>query len=358
MAFDLRRTPALTTGRLRMRRGFALPAVLAVTGIVTIVFLVAMTALYSLTAEAASARSRVAFLQRALTAEATLSYMATTEPATTRGIAFGAPRPGAMADDEASGEGVAILTDEIRFDGSVYRMEASGPLIVRLRDQAGMINLSTLKPDQTARLAERLGAPDRVARTLPDRVGDFMDADGERRLGGAEARDYPEGAAPANRPFRRIDEFLSVLGARGEISSSRWRGLRDDLTVDRTSPRFNANTASETTLEVLFGADPRQAQRAVRQRQTAPFSDGSAFAAALGVSAGLFDPDTPLLFPSGTTIITLRDGLSPWVYRFRLMLSPRDLERPVWIDQTDMLEAPRRQAAETKNVPRLPYTPR
>ncbi|MGN7099928.1 hypothetical protein, partial [Brevundimonas diminuta] len=62
------------------RRGFALPAVLAVTGVVTLIFLVAITALASLTAEAAAARARVRFLQRAMTAEAALAYMAATCP--------------------------------------------------------------------------------------------------------------------------------------------------------------------------------------------------------------------------------------------------------------------------------------
>jgi hypothetical protein len=48
--------------------------VLAVTGVVTLIFLVAMTALASLTAEAASARARVRFIARALTAEAMMTF--------------------------------------------------------------------------------------------------------------------------------------------------------------------------------------------------------------------------------------------------------------------------------------------
>lgn len=73
--------------RARRRSGFALPAVLAVTGVVTLIFLVAITALASLSAEAASARARVRFLQRAMSAEAALSFMAATEP--TRAYGFG-----------------------------------------------------------------------------------------------------------------------------------------------------------------------------------------------------------------------------------------------------------------------------
>ena len=76
----------------RTRDGFALPATLAVLGVVTLIFLVAITALASLTAEARSARDRVRFLQQAMTAEATLAYLASTEPLRPQGFAVGAGR--------------------------------------------------------------------------------------------------------------------------------------------------------------------------------------------------------------------------------------------------------------------------
>ncbi|MGO4410932.1 hypothetical protein AB4Y66_12880, partial [Brevundimonas sp. M-11_2] len=101
-----------------MRRdGFALPAVLAVTGVVTLIFLVAITALASLTAEAASARVRVRFLQRALTAEATLSYMAATEPMRAYGFGVNDARGFmdlAQTDAPANLSGAAV--EPVRLD--------------------------------------------------------------------------------------------------------------------------------------------------------------------------------------------------------------------------------------------------
>lgn len=342
------------------RKGFALPAVLAVTGLVTIVFLVAMTALYSLNAEALSARARMNFLQRAMSAEATLAYMMTTEPFSTTGIDVGRARIGGDLDFLGDGETEAVTSDlpraDIRFDGRPYLMRGDGPMLVSLRDQAGMINLSYLTPEQTARLADRLGAPPDFQRKLTPRLLDYTDADSLRQPDGAEAQDYGSGLGPANRDLRRVDEWLSVLGVRDAVTARAWRGLRDDLVVDHTLVRENVNTASVAALEVLFGATAQQAAAAVRLREQRPFLSFDQFAAATGLPA-VSDPQAIYTFPSGKVVVSLRDGASPWVYRTRITITPAGLERPVWIDQTDMLEAPRRQAAETKDVPGFPYTP-
>ena len=107
----------------RRRIGFALPAVLAVTGVVTIIFLVAMTALYSLTSEAASARARVRFLQQAMSAEAALSYMVATEPLSARGVSVGSGRQQFDSLDDADEGGGQIASGqapaEVRLDGGL-----------------------------------------------------------------------------------------------------------------------------------------------------------------------------------------------------------------------------------------------
>lgn len=339
------------------RPGFALPAVLAVTGIVTIVFLVAMTALYSLTAEAASARARVRFLQRALTAEAKLSYMVVTEAPSVSGVFPGSPRVAATSDESVGLASGFEGAQEIKFDGRQYLMDDDGPLVVTIRDQAGMINLAYLTPGQAGRLASMLGAAGTFERWLEPRFLDYVDGDGERRLDGAEASDYPPGASPPGREPRRADEWLAVLGVRAAVAPRRWRGIRDDLTYDHTFRQINANTASIEALQVLFGMDRSRAEAVVKRRSTAPFSSFQDLAAVAGAIEA-DDPEAFYTFPADRSTITIRDGLSPWVYRANIVLTPSGLERPLWIEQTDMLEAPRRQAAETKNVPRLPYTPR
>lgn len=346
--------------RSARRTGFALPAVLAVTGLVTIVFLVAMTALSSLNAEAASARARVNFVQRAMSTEATLAFMMATEPFSITGIDVGRARSG--ADPGLLEEGVdEVVTSglpraDIRFDGRPYFTPRNGPMIISLRDQAGMINLAYLSPERTSRLLERLGVPPSFERRLTPRLQDYVDADSVKRIEGAEGSDYGAGLGPANRDLRRVDEWLSVLGVREAVTPRAWRDLRDDLVVDHTLVRENVNTASAKTLEVLFGADAQQAAAAIRLREQQPFLSFDQFAAAAGLP-NISDPQAIYTFPSGRVVVSLRDAASPWIYRTRITVTPSGLERPVWIDQTDMLEAPRRQAAETKDVPGFPYTP-
>lgn len=344
------------------RDGFALPAVLAVTGVVTIIFLVAMTALYSLTSEAASARARVRFVQQAMSVEAAISYMAATEPMAPRGVNIGANRSASYnLDDSEDSSGPTRSGQEpgeVRLDGRPYRLAAQG-LVVSLRDQAGMVNLAYLSPAQMTRFLARLGAGGAFAMSAGPRYLDYVDADDLRLPGGAERADYAGAglAGPANRNLRRAAEWLSILGARQAIDGRRWRSLQDHLFVDPNSVGINVNTASPEALGLLFGADARQAETAVQTRETAPFLSLPQFIGVTGVPA-IVDDEGVYTFPTGRIWTNIRDVRSSWVYRSRIVLTPSGQERPLWIDQTDMLEAPRRQPAEVKDVPGFPYAPR
>ena len=103
-----------------MRAGFALPAVLAVTGVVTLIFLVAITALTSLNAETAAARSRVRFLQNALTVEAEAVYLATTEPLDTRSIRPGRTR--LLSDQDGGATRPELRSEPALFGGAAERI--------------------------------------------------------------------------------------------------------------------------------------------------------------------------------------------------------------------------------------------
>lgn len=341
-----------------MRRdGFALPAVLAVTGVVTLIFLVAITALASLTAEAASARARVRFLQRALTAEATLSYMAATEPMRAYGFAINDVR-GFM--DLGQTEPPPSLSDAtvepIRADGRPYQMDVDGPLIVRMRDQAGMINMAMLYGQPYERLMERLGVDASLRQEMIARYQDYVDTDDFRQPNGAERRDYPNGG-PANRRLMRPAEWLSILGAREAVDKQAWRALRDDLAADPISAAFNVNTASPTVLAIMLNMSEAQAQALIRAREEAPLASLADIVNVTGLPLG-DDFERIYTYPSGSTVLTIRDTRSAWTYRARLSLTPSGLEQPLWIDQTELTEAPRRAVADTSNATRLPYAPR
>ncbi|WGM32275.1 hypothetical protein KKHFBJBL_02526 [Brevundimonas sp. NIBR11] len=319
------------------------------------VFLVAITALASLTAEAASARARVRFLQSALSQEAMVAYMLATEPLNGSGVAAGSPRaaPGferteTVLSSPMSGDEAAL----VYLDGRPYRVDGDVNSEIELRDQAGMINLAGLDLVQMERLAAMLGIPATKIRDLPAIQADYIDVDDLRQPSGAERQEYAGDIA--NRPLLRPAEWLSLLGVRREVDMARWRQLRTDIAVDHTLPTVNVNTASSPTLQVLFGLSPQQADSAIRTRQAAPFVSLMDFTAAAGVPAPM--DDRIYTFPSGRVILSVRDNRSAWLYRARLTLSPNDLEKPVWIDQSELTEAPRRAAANITNATRLPYT--
>lgn len=339
-----------------LRKGFSLPAVLAVTGVVTLIFLVAITALASLMAEAASARARVRFLERAMTVEATIAYIVATEPFAPRGIEIGAPRRVDLILGQAPDQSSGLPPAELRLDGRPYSVDLNGPLSVSLQDQAGMINIGRLDDDAFRRLMLALGVAASEARDLRARYIDYVDADDLKQVNGAEKRDY-EGGGPPNRGLIRPTEWLSVLGARTTVDPARWHALRPDLAHDPAEGSVNLNTATPRALEVRFGLTAQQAEAAIEARNAAAFSTISDFNAATGAAI----PDYVLAlytYPSGPIIYTIRDGRSAWVYRGRLAPTPGDLEQPVRIDQTELLEAPGRARAETLNATRFPYPTR
>ncbi len=341
------------------RSGFALPAVLAVTGMVTLIFLVAITALSSLNGEARSARERVRFLEGALTAEATIEYMAVTEPFGNASLMTGSPRRQAFSDDLYVETPSGVEGAAIELDGRPYEVEASGPLgepvLISLRDQAGMINLVRLDDVQFERLGGLLGLPDGVSRNLHALYIDYVDPDDLDVPNGAERSRYA-GKGPANRAMLRGSELLSILGVRQGLAPPRWRAVRDDIAVDQRRPAINVNTASPRTLQVLFGITEQQARSVVDARERTPFLSINDFVAASGAVIQV-DEEQILTFPSGRIFYTIADTRSAWRYRARLALTPSSLERPFWVNQTEMTEASG-TAMASADATRFPYTPR
>ena len=344
--------------------GFALPAVLAVTGMVTLVFLVAMTALTTLTGEARLARERVRFLERAMTVEATLAYIAATEPIGPEGFSIGAPRaqdafniPGVSGGDQT---GTARM---LRIDGRPYALDLDGPMTVTAQDQAGLINLPRLSEPAFRRLMVELGVPSGSSATFMARYQDYIDADDFRTPGGAERSEYPDGG-PANRRLLQPSELLSVLGLRDAVDKRRWRDIRDDIASNHGELTSNLNTATPATLRVTFGLTPAQAAALIAARERAPLRSLLDYAAITG--AAMPEPSELIyIFPTGQISYTIRDGLSPWAYRARMSLTPGDDNQPLWVDQIQVVE---QRAADTTpgpdtaqpnartNEDRFPYT--
>ncbi|MEN5146838.1 general secretion pathway protein GspK [Brevundimonas diminuta] len=347
----------MSTSKPEARRGFALPAVLAVTGVVTLIFLVAITALASLTAEAASARARVRFLQRAMTAEAALAFMAATEP--TRAYGFGVNDVRGVLDmdrDEQPSNASGLPVEKVLADNRRYIMDIDGPLVLQIQDQAGTLNTAMLFGQVHERFLEAVGVQSSERQPLIARYLDYIDHDDLRQTNGAERSDYNTGG-PANRRLIRPTEWLSVLGARQAVDANAWRRLRPYLSADPTAPSLNVNTASAAVLTLWFGLNENQAQALIRAREQRPLTSLTDISNVTGLA---FDGDYEQVYTysSGVTILTLHDTRSAWTYQARLTLTPNDLEQPLWIDQTELKEAPRRAVADTSDAIRLPYAPR
>jgi len=334
------------------RSGFALPAVLAVTGVVTLIFLVAITALNSLNAEARSARERNQFMQRALTAEARLSYLIATEPLRAQGLHVGGPK---SWDEETAlmpiDEGQTPL---VRLDSRPYLLDIQGPLVVRMQDQAGLINLNRLSDQSLYRLLDRLGIEANRHGSVEARFNDYVDTDRLRRTDGAEDEAYRNGGPP-NRQLLHPTEFLSVAGVRQEVSRRAWNSLRQDLVADAISSNFNLNTATPKALGVMLGLTPEQIETLIEERNHRAIYTTDDLDRLIGPAA-LWEEGRFYTFPSNALILSVRDTRSAWTYRARLAMSPAGLERPVWVDQIEMSEARGRARADTSNVIQLPYS--
>ncbi|WP_409019931.1 hypothetical protein [Brevundimonas vesicularis] len=336
-----------------LRNGFALPAVLAVTGVVTLVFLVAITALASLNAEARSARDRSRFIQRAMSAEARLTYLVATEPMRQNGVLINGPilmDPDAMVP-EADGN----LSELVRLDGRPYLLDVEGPMLVRLQDQAGMINLAHLRGQTLTKFLEEVGIDAAQQGRIQARLIDYTDTDSLRQPDGAEIDEYGP-AGLANRHLRRASEFLSVLGVREMVEPRAWRRVRDELAADKVQNSFNVNTAGPSALKVMLDLNPSQIATLQREREISVLTDTSMVDSLVG-SRLPWEDEVFYTAPSSAMMIVLSDTRSAWTYRARLSSTPVSLERPVWIDQTEMTEAPRRVRADTTDAVRLPYTP-
>lgn len=335
------------------REGFALPAVLTVTAVVTLIFIVALTALDSLNREASNARARVDFTARAMSAEARVVYLASTEPIGPQAILVGAALP--MDDLTPLPPAAEMAGSVVWIDGRPHRDEALAVRIT-LQDAAGQLNLANLSPQAFRRLAEELGVGEDEADRLRAALEDYVDSDGERRLNGAEARDYGAASPPSQAPLRAPDELLSVLGARERIRASVWRTLRDELTYDSLRTQLNVNTANAALLRIGFGLTPAEAAAVMEARQASPFQSAPEFVAASGAREPILGEES-VTSPSPIFSIRVADDGSDSVYRSRLTLTPSNDFRPFWIDRREFSREDR-PLERAENVAEFPFAAR
>ncbi|MBE2179545.1 MAG: general secretion pathway protein GspK [Chthoniobacterales bacterium] len=144
---------------------------------------------------------------------------------------------------------------------------------VRIRGEGARLNINQLLADQDRVTLQKLfmlwGLDNRQADTLIDRLIDWVDDDIGRQMNGAERSEYEAVEitdAPANRPFRSVDEMGRVMGM--EVLDEVHPGWRDAFTIFGDG-RVDVNEASSEVLQAVTGLPPEMVEEILRMRRGA-----------------------------------------------------------------------------------------
>jgi general secretion pathway protein K len=154
-------------------------------------------------------------------------------------------------------------------------------------DESAKIDLNFAGEPLLKGLLQNVGGMDpEAAQKLVDAIGDWKDADDNRRPNGAEAAEYRAAAlkyTPANAAFETVGELQRVLG----MTPALFARIGDSLTVQSRQAGINPLTASRTVLMALPNATPESIDAYIAQRNEAlaaklpvpPFPGAQGFAA-------------------------------------------------------------------------------
>lgn len=144
---------------------------------------------------------------------------------------------------------------------------------VRIRGEGARLNINQLLAEQDRATLQNLfmlwGLDNRQADTLIDRLIDWVDDDIGRQMNGAERSEYEALGimdAPANRPFRSVDEMGRVLGM--EVLSEVHPDWREAFTIFGNG-QVDVNEASSDVLQAVTGLPPEMVEEILRMRRGA-----------------------------------------------------------------------------------------
>lgn len=134
-------------------------------------------------------------------------------------------------------------------------------ITITLADESARIGLRNPNQETLITLFDSLGLDFDTRQRLADCLLDWIDADDETQLHGAEEAEYqrirPEGPFPPNRPLASFDELRHIIGFTplfftedGQLTDL-GRRLKNAVSIHHQHP-VNLNTASKTVLESLF----------------------------------------------------------------------------------------------------------
>lgn len=267
------------------KAGFVLPSAIVLLAIMTLALWSAATVLNSLNQDLSQLRAQDEFMIGGLTAEARIAYLIATEPLGPRGLRVHGRRISREEEfgviREAPDHSATLAQPELTywFDDRPYRMDLASTynegeplsLVVRIQDQAGLLNFNTGNVEQIRRYSRAMGIGEEQAASLADALADFIDDDDLRRLNGAEERDYRRAERPG--PFN--ERLLSPAQALQAFGWERLRrrqraALLEGAAADLESMPMNLNTAKPAVLQAWFDLTAAEAELVVAARERAP----------------------------------------------------------------------------------------
>ncbi len=171
-----------------------------------------------------------------------------------------------------SGVAIGLHPQVTREDTELLNREVrpGETMRVRIRGEGARFNINRLLAQQDRMMLKNLfvlwGLDGDAADVLIDRLTDWVDDDIGRQLNGAERSEYEAAGivgAPADRPFRSVDEMGRVLGME-ELAAVKpdWR---DAFTIFGDG-KIDVNEAGADVLQAATGLTPEMTADVIRAR--------------------------------------------------------------------------------------------
>jgi general secretion pathway protein K len=161
-----------------------------------------------------------------------------------------------------------------RTDGAPRMIDFEGARMqVQVQDELGRIDLNNADGSLLVSLFQSVGLDAQAASALVDKILDWRDSSGLKRLNGAKDPEYRAAGfsyRPRNGPFQSVDELKLVMGMTPEL----FRRVEPALTVYSGRPSFDPQVAPPEALRALPTMDAQNVAALVAARTGQPVVAG------------------------------------------------------------------------------------
>jgi hypothetical protein len=285
-----------------------------------------------------------------------LLFLLATRPVSRRGLEIGNRLTFVVKDGILKRLNSRFFTDRVLlFDGQPYHHTDRPGILVRLQDEAGLINLETASDAELSAFVGGYGLATQSVSILVDRLRDYLDADDLRRPHGAERGDYAALGFdnPANGPLATPWQALAIPG--WKAVERLWRDDADvPLLTSGPGTRFNVNTAPPPVLRRWWQIGRSDIDRIIARRAIMPFRNFVDLSSSVPALAA--DNARSYSFaPVGAVIVQIEDTATGLRRRFAIDRLPPGSDLPWRIRYVIDLPSARRNAdAARSDVLRSP----